>query len=140
MQNKLEALKQDAHWFVEMAFISINRKNEMRANQFLDAASTLNPGYILIDIARASIHMHKMELKEAETLLKKVLEKDPKQTLAMTFLAICHTLLGNTEGGKKIFEEMKKGEDPDAKKIASESEKFIKENTKKESKKDDRPT
>ena len=119
-------LKEDAHWFVEMAFIAINKKNESTAIIFLDAAKLLDPNNLFINIAFASIHLHKMELEKAKTLLEGVLSKEPTHVLAKTFLAMVHTFKGDGEKGREMFDSMKDNEDPNIRAMVKSSTEFIK--------------
>lgn len=130
MHDKLKKLKEDAHWFVEMAFIAINRKNEKRIGEFLEAASILDKDYSLIDVARASLHLHKMNFKEAKTLLENTLKKHPGHSLATVFLAMLHTIAGDPSKGKDLFNSLRDSSSKEVKKMVSSSDQFVKQRKK----------
>lgn len=133
MINTLKELKKDAHWFVELAFIAINRKNETRAKEFLEVATLLDENYSLIDVAHASIHLHKMEFKPAKKLLDSVLAKHPKHPLASIFLAMCYTIQGDRDKGKELFKNTGQNASEEVKKMVQTSDNFINKSTKEKS-------
>ena len=82
------------------------------------------------------MHIHKLELKEAEEIFKKVLEKDPENEMAKTFLGIALSFSQKTisEGEALLKESAKKASDDDIKKTAKVSLDFVERFVKSEAK------
>ena len=77
------------------------------------------------------MHLCKLELKQAVTFFKEVLEKEPENDMAKTLLSICKTMIPTeSAAGERSLEELTSSSDSNIKKLANMAiefaEKFVK--------------
>jgi hypothetical protein len=75
--------------------------------------------------------LHKLELKQAVKVFEQILEKEPHNDMAKTFLGLCLGMMPNmVEKGEKILEQTTKSKDPEIRQLSETAidfvEKFIK--------------
>ncbi|MBI5272954.1 MAG: SctF chaperone SctG [Chlamydiia bacterium] len=131
MTKSWEHYKEDWLLFTEAGFIAVNQADEDAALKLFKAAELLHPDNTLPKVGFGYLHLHKLELKRAVKVFEEILEKEPNNEMAKTFLGICLGLMPNmVERGEKILEQTKKSHDPMIKTLASTAidfvEKFVK--------------
>lgn len=118
--------------FVEAGFIAVNQADEDAATKLFKAAELLKPDNMLPQIGKGYLHLCKLELKQAIKYFQDVLQKEPENEMAKTFLGLSLALSPTemTKGEKYLEEEASKGHDPMIKKLAVTAldfvEKFVK--------------
>jgi len=123
--------KEDWILFLEAGFIAVNQMDEDGAIKLFKAAELLNPESTLPKVGMGYLHLHKLELAQACKALEEVLEKEPNNEMAKTFLGICMSLSPKTlDKGEKILEHTAKSHDPLIKRLSGTAidfaEKFLK--------------
>ena len=123
--------KEDWILFLESGFIAVNQMDEDAAVKLFKAAELLNPESTLPKVGMGYLHLHKLELKQACKAFEEVLEKEPKNEMAKTFLGICMSLSpASLDKGEKILEQTQKSHDPMIKNLSGTAidfaEKFMK--------------
>jgi hypothetical protein len=118
---------------VEAGFIAVNQADEDSAIKLFKASELLNPTNSLPKIGMGYLHLCKLELKQACQFFKGVLEKDPHNEMAKTFLGLSMSLTPNDVAkGEKILEEAaKEAHDSDIKKLATSAIEFVEKFVKK---------
>src|SRR3990167_1450794 len=76
----------------EAGFVAVNQADEDAAIKLFKAAEILNSKSLLPRIGMGYLHFHKLELKRACAIFEEVLEKDPTNEMARTFLGMCLSL------------------------------------------------
>lgn len=121
--------KYQAHYITmtEAGFIAVNQSDEDSAVKLFKAASQLAPDQLLPKIGFGYIHLCKLELKQAAKIFSEVLEQDPSNEMAKTFLGISLSL-NPTElpkGEEILMETDKTAKDPMIKDLANNALKFV---------------
>ena len=121
-----KAYKPDWILFAEAGFIAVNQADEDAALKLFRAASLLEPTNILPKIGFGYLHLHKLELKEAIRCFEEVLDQDPANEMAKTFLGLSLGLMPNmAEKGEKFLDQVAGSKDPMIKTLSSYSKDFI---------------
>jgi tetratricopeptide (TPR) repeat protein len=123
--------KEDFLLFVEAGYIAVNQADEDAASKLFRAAELLDPKNLLPKLGFGYLHLHKLELKEACKRFKEVLDEDPDNEMAKTFLGLALSMQPNSiDKGEKMLEETCKSKDRGIKKLSNTAidfvEKFIK--------------
>ena len=123
--------KEDWLLFTEAGFIAVNQADEDSAMKLFKAGEMLNSENTLPRVGFGYLHLHKLELKQAVKMFEGVLEKEPKNEMAKTFLGICLGMMPNMiVKGEKVLSETSKSHDPMIHKLSETAidfvEKFIK--------------
>lgn len=119
---------------VEAGFIAVNQADEDSALKLFKAAGLLDPSNLLPKVGVGYLHLCKLELKQACKIFNEILEIDPKNEMATTFLGLSMSLNpAEVVKGEKILEESaSKSKDPMVKTLATSAiefvEKFVKKN------------
>jgi tetratricopeptide (TPR) repeat protein len=122
----LKTYKPDWILFAEAGFIAVNHADEDAAIKLFRAAELLEPDNILPKIGFGYLHLHKLELKEAIHCFEQVLEVEPDNDMAKTFLGLSLGLMPNmAEKGEKFLRQVEKSKDPAIKTLSSYSMDFI---------------
>jgi hypothetical protein len=108
--KKIPVLDKDRlYWFkvfLELGFIAVNQADEDAALKLFHAAEILNPESALPQAGIGYLHLHKLELKQACAVFKKILEKEPDNMMCKAFLGICTAMQPNhVVDGEKILDE-----------------------------------
>lgn len=125
--KKIKGYDKDYFLFLEAGFVAVNQCDEDSALKLFMAAQTLRPDNAFPKIGYGYMHMCKLELKQAEEMFNAVIQSDPKNELALSFLGITKSFMPNkTAEGEKILSELNKNtDDEDMKKLVSVSQSFI---------------
>ncbi|MCH9617363.1 MAG: hypothetical protein SP4CHLAM5_09710 [Chlamydiia bacterium] len=137
MGNKtISECDKDYFLFLEAGFVAVNNTDEDSALKLFMATQTLRPDNHFYKIGFGYMHMCKLELKQAEEMFESVLKADPKNEMAMSFLAICRSMMpGKVSEGEKMLEGIgKESADSDIKELVNRSRDFIDKFVKKGSK------
>jgi len=118
--KQFDIFKEDSLNFVEAGFIAINQADEDSAGKLFEAAHLLDPNNVLIDIGRGYLAMHKLEHEKAAKWFLKVLEKDPDNLMAKTFLGMTYLFIPTkiTQGEKLCLEAVRGSTDTGVKEFA----------------------
>ena len=122
----LDAYKNDFLLFLEAGYIATNQMDEDSAIKLFKAAEALDAKSPLIKIGFGYLALHKLELKQAKKLFNEVLQQDPNNEMAKTFLGIatCLTPKEMTQG-EKLLEETKKSSNPEIQKLTKTALDFV---------------
>ena len=117
----------DYFLLLEAGFVAVNQTDEDSAMKLFMAAQALRPKNVFPEIGYGYMHMCKLELKQAEEMFTKVLEKESTNEMAHSFLGICKSMIpGKTTEGEKILEKVDKStKDSDIKELIARSHEFI---------------
>lgn len=126
--------KEDFLLLLEAGFIAVNAADEDSAVKLFKAAEVLKPESTFPKVGFGYMHLCKLELKQAMKVFKEVLEKEPDNEMAKTFLGICMTLVPTEmSAGEKSLEALSHSGDSSIKKLASTAltfaEKFVKKSS-----------
>jgi hypothetical protein len=126
MSNLLENFKDKFVLFLEAGFIAVNHADEDSAQKLFAVSKLLKPESTLNQVGLGYLHLCKLELKMAEGYFKKVLEIDPVNDMARTFLGVTLSL-SPKEGleGEKILTEIAKSGNEDSKKLSKDALDFV---------------
>jgi predicted Zn-dependent protease len=117
----------DFFLFLEAGFIAINQADEDAAQKMFKACQLLRPDNTLITVGLGYLHLHKLELKSAIQYFKEVIDKEPNNVMAQTFMGIAMSLTPDqVKEGEKILEKAAKNTtDADVKKVANTTLDFV---------------
>jgi hypothetical protein len=126
--------KEDFLLLLEAGFIAVNAADEDSAVKLFKAAEVLKPESTFPKVGFGYMHLCKLELKQATKIFREVLDKEPDNEMAKTFLGICMTLIPNeATAGEKSLEELTHSNDSSIKKLAGTAiefaEKFVKKSS-----------
>ena len=117
----------------EAGFIAINQADEDAAIKLFKAAELLNSKSQLPRIGMGYLHFHKLELKKAAIIFESVLEADPSNDMARTFLGMVLSLSPDmiAEGEKILAEVAEKSQDSQVQNVATTTMGFVNQFVKK---------
>jgi hypothetical protein len=125
-KSPLKNIREDWLLFTEAGFIATNQADEDSALKLFKAGACCNPENSLPRIGFGYIHLHKLELKQAVKVFEEVLDVEPQNDMARTFLGLCTGMMPNqADKGEKILEETTKSRDPDIKQLSTVAINFI---------------
>ncbi|NDD58766.1 MAG: SctF chaperone SctG [Chlamydiae bacterium] len=118
---------------VEAGFIAVNQADEDCALKLFKAASLLDPNNQLPNVGLGYMHLCKLELKEACRIFNEILQKEPTNEMAKTFLGLSMSLdPKEISHGEKILEQSAEGsKDPAIKTLAHSAIEFVEKFVKK---------
>jgi tetratricopeptide (TPR) repeat protein len=128
----MKKYRQDYILLAEAGFIAINQADEDAAIKLFKAAQLLDPENALPKIGIGYLHLCKLELKQAAKAFEEILETDPHNEMAKTFLGLSLSLnpKDTARGEKVLTESCKNAHDPQIKDLANNAlafvEKFVK--------------
>lgn len=134
--SKFQEFKEDFALFIEAGFVAVKQLDEISAKRLFEAAQLLSPQSTAPQIGLGYIALNKLQIKEASQMFESVIEKEPENYLALTFLGICYLLnkQKRKKGEKLINDAMAKTTDPTVKNLGLISlewaEKDLKKTTK----------
>lgn len=97
--------EQDFILLLESGFIAVNQSDEDASTKLFKAAQVLKPESTLPKVGMGYLHLHKLEIKQAVELFETVLEKEPDNEMAKTFLGLCLSFTPKgVEKAEKILE------------------------------------
>ncbi len=98
--------KRDFALFIEAGFIAVKQLDEVSAARMFQAAHVINPKSTAPKIGLGYIALNKLEIKEATKIFEEVIEQEPDNLLAKTFLGMCFLLIKpKRKKGEKLIEE-----------------------------------
>ena len=131
--GQLQQYKDDFILLAEAGFIAINQADEDAAIKLFKASELLDPGNVLPKIGIGYMHLCKLELKQAAKSFEEILETDPNNEMARTFLGLSLSLnpAEYAKGEKVLEESLKAAKDPMVKGLAKSSLEFVEKFVKK---------
>ena len=101
--------------------------DEDAALKLFKAAEMLNPENTLPRVGFGYLHLHKLELKQAVKIFEGVIEKEPHNDMAKTFLGICMSMNPTemSKGESILVDTATKSHDPGIKKLANTAIDFV---------------
>ncbi len=84
----LDAFREDFALFFEAGLVAIKQGDEVSAQALFQVLHVLDPEHTAYEVGNGLIHLHKMELTQAESLFRVVVEKDPENWSAKAFLSL----------------------------------------------------
>lgn len=132
MGHQLDKYRDHFLLLCEAGFVAVNMTDEDSAIKLFKASSMLKPDNMLPKIGIGYLHLMKLELKQACKMFQEVLDKEPNNEMAQTFLGLSLSFTPNEVAkGEKILEKAaQKSKDPAIKNLASDAitfvEKFVK--------------
>lgn len=120
---RLEVFSGDFALLIEAGFVAVKQLDEISASRIFAAAQALRPEHTAPKIGMGYIALNKLEIKQAMKIFEEVVEKEPTNWLAQTFLGICCLLnkAKRKKGEALIHEAMEKTEDPTVKSLGKVS-------------------
>jgi hypothetical protein len=119
MSDKFSDFKEDFSLLIEAGFVAVKQLDETSATRIFQAAQVISPKSTAPQLGLGYIALNKLELKEANRIFEEILEKEPDNHLAQTFLGICCLLSKpkRKKGEKLIREAIAKSDDPTVKNL-----------------------
>ncbi len=122
-EDKLSPYREDFGLLIEAGFVATKQFDEKSARDLFEAARLLEPESAAPVVGLGYIALNKLELVEAERLLKEALKMEPKHHLATAFLGLAY-LLSETreeEGRRLMKKAMEETDDPTVVSLAETS-------------------
>lgn len=110
----MQDFKEDFSLLIEAGFVAVKQMDEMSATRIFHAAQSISPDSVAPQIGLGYIALNKLEIKQAIKIFEEVVQKEPGNYLAQTFLGICFLLTKpkRKKGEKMILECIEKSDDP----------------------------
>ncbi len=130
--SDLKNFKEHFVLLLEAGFIAVNQADEDSAVKLFKASELLNPKSTLPKIGLGYLYLHKLELKQSCKMFKEVLEVEPDNEMAKTFLGLAMTFTTDqvSEGEKILSDAATDSSDKQVKTLAETAldfvEKFVK--------------
>ena len=117
----------------EAGFIAVNQGDEDAAVKLFKAAALIDPKELLPRIGFGYIHLCKLELKKAAEIFEGILQEDPANDTAKTFLGLSLSLNpSDVSKGEKFLEEAAtSAKEPLVKNLATTAIEFVEKFVKK---------
>ena len=117
----LEAFQEDFSLFIESGFIAIKELNEAAARQIFSAAQVLRPNSTAPKVGFGYIYLNRLEHERAAEIFLEVLEEEPDNHLARTFLGMSYMLNRDriSDGEKAVQEALGSTDDPTVKQLCN---------------------
>ncbi len=115
-----EEFKDDFSLLIEAGFVAVKQLDEISANRIFQAAQIISPQSSAPQLGIGYIALNKLEIKTATKIFEDIVQKEPENHLAQTFLAICFLLTKpkRSTGEKMIKDIIQKTTDPTIKDLA----------------------
>lgn len=122
-EEKIKEFKDDFALLIEAGFVAVKQLDETSGTRIFHAAQALSPFSTAPQIGLGYIALNKLEVKEATRIFESVLQAEPENHLAKTFLGMCLLLTkGKRKKGEKAIQEaMEKTTDPTIKNLGTMS-------------------
>jgi Flp pilus assembly protein TadD len=91
-EDLLAEYKEDFALLIEAGFVAVKQLDEKSARQIFKAAQVLSPHSTAPHIGLGFIALNKLDTKESDRIFAKIVEREPDNWLAQTFLGISHLL------------------------------------------------
>lgn len=114
-----EMKEEDFSLLIEAGFVAVKQLDESSSTRIFHAAQMLSPKNTAPKIGLGYIALNKLEVKESTRIFEEVVEQEPDNYLAVTFLGMSYLLdkLKRKKGEKLIREAMEKTDDPTVKNL-----------------------
>ena len=107
IEEKLKDFVGDFALLIEAGFIAVKQLDEVSATRIFCAAQILNRHSTAPQIGLGYIALNKLEIKQATATFEMILQKEPENHLAQTFLAMCFLLTkSKRKKGEKMLQEI----------------------------------
>ncbi|MBS4168165.1 SctF chaperone SctG [Parachlamydia sp. AcF125] len=118
-KKKLHDFLDDFPLLIEAGFLAVKQLDEISATRIFHAAEAISPGHTAPQIGLGYIALNKLEVKEATRIFEGVIQQEPENYLAQTFLGICFLMTKpkRKKGEKLIREVVDKATDPTIKNL-----------------------
>jgi len=104
--DNFKDFQQDYGILVEAGFVAIKQGDEDSAVKLLNAAKILRPDHTASDLGFGYIALSKLDLVNAIQTFYKIVQKEPTNYLAKTFLGLCLMLSkSDVEAGNNLVNE-----------------------------------
>ncbi len=132
----LDEFRHDFALLIEAGFVAVKQLDETSAKRLFQAAQLLRPESSAPEIGMGFIALNKLEVKDATAIFQAVIEREPDNHLAKTFLGICYLLVKakRPEGEKLIAEARTQSTDSTVKNLCDVSLDWAEKDLKKGSK------
>ncbi len=119
--ESLDDYLEDFALLIEAGFVAVKQLDEVSATRIFNAAQVMNPMSTAPQIGLGYICLNKLQVREATKIFEGVLERDPKNHLAKTFLGVCFLLTKpkREEGERIIKEVIEESDDPTIKNLGT---------------------
>lgn len=126
--------RSDFSFLIETGFIAVKQLDEVCATRLFQAAQAISPESTAPQVGLGFIALNKLEVNRAISIFEKVLEQEPDNYLAQTFLGICCLLnkAKRKKGEKMIKEAIEKTTDVTVKELGLTSLEWAERDLKKE--------
>jgi tetratricopeptide (TPR) repeat protein len=133
--SNLKNFKDHFVLLLEAGFIAVNQADEDSALKLFKASELLNPKSSLPKIGLGYLYLHKLELKQSCKIFKEVLEVEPDNEMAKTFLGLALTFTSDkvSEGEKLLSDSATSSSDSQIKNLAETALDFVEKFVKKSS-------
>ncbi|MEM8628968.1 MAG: hypothetical protein AAGF04_02705 [Chlamydiota bacterium] len=122
----LSTFASDFYLFLESGFIAVNQCDEDAARKLFEAASLLDPDNPLPKVGLGYMHLHKLEIQKACDYFYAVLDKDPGNEMANTFLGLCLTMTPDRVAkGEKLLMQSASSSDGLIKDLSNSALRFV---------------
>lgn len=120
-EEKLQEFKEDFSLLIEAGFVAVKQLDETSSTRIFHAAQVLSRRNTAPQIGLGYIALNKLEIKEATRIFETVVQVEPENHLAQTFLGICYLLTkAKRKKGEKIIKEaMEKSSNPTVKNLGA---------------------
>lgn len=117
--EKLEEFKEDFSLLIEAGFVAVKQLDAISSSRLFVAAQMISPEHTAPQIGLGYIALNQLNVKEATHIFEHVIEKEPLNYLAQTFLGMCYLLSKpkRKKGEKIIREAMEKTDDQTVKNL-----------------------
>lgn len=106
LEQKIEELKDDFSLMIEAGFIAVKQLDAISSSRIFIAAQMISPGHTAPQIGLGYIALNQLNIKEATHIFESIIEKEPENHLAQTFLGICYLLSKpKRKKGERIIKE-----------------------------------
>jgi hypothetical protein len=132
-EEKFQEFRADFRLLIEAGFIAVKQLDEVSSTRIFEAAKILNPESSAPEIGLGYIALNKLEVKKATSIFEEVVNKEPDNHLAQTFLGICYLLTKpkQKKGEELIKQAMESTNDPTVKNLGTVSLEWAEKDLKK---------
>lgn len=120
-EQKIEEFKEDFSLLIEGGFVAVKQLDAISSSRIFIAAQVISPGHTAPQIGLGYIALNQLNIKEATHIFEAIVEKEPENYLAQTFLGISYLLAKpkRKKGERIIKEAIEKTNDPTIKNLGS---------------------
>jgi Flp pilus assembly protein TadD len=106
LEQKIEELKEDFSLLIEAGFLAVKQLDAISSSRIFVAAQMISPGHTAPQIGLGYIALNQLNIKEATHIFELIIDKEPENYLAQTFLGMCYLLSKpKRKKGERIIKE-----------------------------------